>query len=85
MITTVENLTEDVEKWDTQTFIVGDMSILEKVWDSIDKLIPKHRTVTIVENGNLSDIVLLSGFIIRDLIFGLMIILPIYFHFWKKK
>ena len=57
VITTIENLTKDVEKWDTQTFIVGDMSILEKVWDSIDKLIPKHRTVTIVENGivNLND------------------------------
>lgn len=57
IITTVENLTKDVEKWDTQTFIVGDMSVLEKVWDSIDKLIPKHRTITIVENGivNLND------------------------------
>ena len=33
------------------------MSVLEKVWDSIDKLIPKHRTITIVENGivNLND------------------------------
>lgn len=57
IITTVGDLTKNVENWNTQTFIVGDMSVLEKVWDSVKKQIPETRTIVIVENGlvNLND------------------------------
>lgn len=57
IITTVGDLTKNVENWNTQTFIVGDMSVLEKVWDSVKKQIPETRTIIIVENGlvNLND------------------------------
>lgn len=38
-----------------------------------------------LENGNFADIMLIISFILKDLVFGAMIILPLYFHFWRKK
>lgn len=36
-----------------------------------------------IEKGNIADIILLIMFIIRDLCFTVMIILPLYFRLWR--
>lgn len=36
-----------------------------------------------IENGNIADIILLIMFIIKDLCFTVMIILPLYFKLWR--
>ena len=36
-----------------------------------------------LENGNFADAIMLAWFILRDLGFLLMIILPLYFRFWR--
>lgn len=38
-----------------------------------------------LENGNFADIMLIISFIMKDLVFGSMVILPLYFRFWRKK
>ena len=37
-----------------------------------------------LENGNFADIMLLLMFMIKDLCFLTMIILPLYFRLWRK-
>ena len=36
-----------------------------------------------IENGNIADILFIAMFIIKDLCFTAMIILPLYFRLWR--